>query len=61
MCVQVLNVSLEYLVSLLDTYLSDQIIRSPESWKLLLTRVSHLLDVALEQLSNQVQDRLSSV
>uniref|UniRef100_A0A9J7Y4Y7 Uncharacterized protein n=1 Tax=Cyprinus carpio carpio TaxID=630221 RepID=A0A9J7Y4Y7_CYPCA len=52
-CAPVLNVSLEYLVSLLDTYLSDQIIRSPESWKLLLTRVSHLLDVALEQLSNQ--------
>ncbi|XP_026146566.1 uncharacterized protein mslnb [Carassius auratus] len=52
-CAPVLNVSLEDLVSLLDMYLSNDAISSAESWKLLLTRVSHLLDVALEQLSKQ--------
>ncbi|XP_016116112.1 uncharacterized protein [Sinocyclocheilus grahami] len=52
-CAPVLNVSLEYLVSLLDMHLSVDDMSSAESWKLFLTRVSHLLDVALEQLSNQ--------
>lgn len=61
MCVQVLNVSVESLVALLDFHLFVDDMSSAESWKLLLTRVSHLLDVALIQLSNQVQDRLIPV
>ncbi|XP_077101801.1 uncharacterized protein LOC143753360 [Siphateles boraxobius] len=52
-CTPVLNVSVEQLVSVLDCHLSDDGIRSPESWKLLLTRVSHRLDAALIALSNR--------
>ncbi|XP_016367349.1 uncharacterized protein LOC107707763 [Sinocyclocheilus rhinocerous] len=59
-CAPVLNVSVEYLVTLLNSHLSDDDMSSAESWKLFLTRVSHLLDIALEQLSSQVQDRLIS-
>lgn len=60
-CVQVLNVSVDYLVTLLNSHLSVDDMSSAESWKLFLTRVSHLLDIALIQLSNQVQDRLVPV
>ncbi|KAL1281634.1 hypothetical protein QQF64_000437 [Cirrhinus molitorella] len=52
-CAPVLNVSLEYLVALLDMQLSEGDMSSAESWKLFLTRVSHQLDVALIQLSNE--------
>ncbi|XDV17109.1 hypothetical protein PO909_016533, partial [Leuciscus waleckii] len=62
-CTPVLNVSVEQLVSLLDCHLSADVIGSPdlsadvigspESWKLLLTRVSQLLDAALITLSNR--------
>ncbi|XP_056111002.1 uncharacterized protein LOC130088309 [Rhinichthys klamathensis goyatoka] len=62
-CTPVLNVSVEQLVSVLDCHLSADVITSPdlsadvitspESWKLLLTRVSSLLDAALLKLSNR--------
>lgn len=64
-----LNVSVEQLVSVLDCHLSADVIGSPdlsadvtgspESWKLLLTRVSQLLDAALLTLSNRVRDSWS--
>ncbi|RXN34382.1 hypothetical protein ROHU_004044 [Labeo rohita] len=52
-CSPVLNVSLEHLVTLLHKHLSTADMSSAEAWKLFLTRVSHLLDVALSQLSNK--------
>ncbi|XP_043108750.1 uncharacterized protein mslnb isoform X2 [Puntigrus tetrazona] len=52
-CVPELNVSVEYLVTLLDFQLFVNDMSSAESWKLFLTKVSHLLDIALIQLSNQ--------
>ncbi|XP_039511539.1 uncharacterized protein mslnb isoform X1 [Pimephales promelas] len=52
-CTPVLNVSVDQLVSVLDCHLSDDVTTSPESWKLLLTRVSALLDATLVTLSNR--------
>ncbi|XP_048051534.1 uncharacterized protein mslnb isoform X1 [Megalobrama amblycephala] len=52
-CTPVLNVSVEQLLSVLDCHLSADVISSPGSWKLLLTRVSNLLDGALITLSKR--------
>ncbi|XP_052402480.1 uncharacterized protein LOC127949391 isoform X2 [Carassius gibelio] len=52
-CAPVLDVNMDYLVTLLNAHLSVDDMSSAESWKLFLTRVSNLLDVALLQLSNQ--------
>ncbi|XP_051764545.1 uncharacterized protein mslnb isoform X3 [Ctenopharyngodon idella] len=54
-CTPVLNVSVEQLLSVLDCHLSglSPVTSSPDSWKLLLTRVSNLLDGALITLSNR--------
>ncbi|XP_051994237.1 uncharacterized protein mslnb isoform X31 [Xyrauchen texanus] len=52
-CTPVLNVSVEHLVSILECQLSTDVTSSPESWKLFLARVSHLLDSAFYTLSNR--------
>ncbi|KAA0721626.1 hypothetical protein E1301_Tti023053 [Triplophysa tibetana] len=51
-CTPVLNVSVENLVSVLECQSSADVVSSPDSWKLFLIRVSHVLDSALHMLSN---------
>ncbi|XP_057188180.1 uncharacterized protein mslnb [Triplophysa rosa] len=51
-CTPMLNVSVENLLSVLECQSSADDVSSPDSWKLFLIRVSHVLDSALHTLSN---------
>ncbi|XP_073716201.1 uncharacterized protein mslnb isoform X2 [Misgurnus anguillicaudatus] len=51
-CTPTLSISVKDLVSILDCQRSENVMSSPETWKLFLIKVSHLLDSALNTIYN---------
>ncbi|XP_073670562.1 uncharacterized protein mslnb isoform X2 [Paramisgurnus dabryanus] len=51
-CTPMLSISVKDLVSILDCQRSEDVMSSPETWKLFLIKVSHLLDSALYTIYN---------